>query len=106
MQNFSPHINLEYCVSVDLTEKSAVDERGHRLRFLHASACQRCAQNLFGNSCNFLGKSLKEMFHKFPPFFVAYDLLTDLGKIFGPNGMSEHFSALTTAQGINNQISE
>ena len=38
MQNFFPHIDLEYNVFLDLTKnsKSDVDERGHRLRFFHA----------------------------------------------------------------------
>ena len=37
MQNFFPHIDLEYYVFLDLTKnsKSDVDERGHRLRFFH-----------------------------------------------------------------------
>ena len=37
MENFFPHIDLEYYVFLDLTEnsKSDVDERGHRLRFVH-----------------------------------------------------------------------
>ena len=51
MQNFFPHIDLEYYVFLDLTKncKSEVDERGHRLRFFHTP--RRGGRRTFGISC-------------------------------------------------------
>ena len=49
MQNFFPHIDVEYYVFLDLTKnsKSDVDERGHRIRFFQTRQ-RGCVRGMSG----------------------------------------------------------